>query len=144
MSLRKIKDLDIAKNKFSYSGSSLNEELDYSKWVEYIDNNDYFIWYENFFKGKYILENINTIPEEFRQSFLSSFNRIICLADYRKGEYLIRVTFPEKLNYIKITFMRTPTIEDLRRFMDMANYLDALLLHNGKKIIDEKFIESLI
>jgi hypothetical protein len=44
---------------------------------------------------------------------------------------------------IGISFERVPNLNDIKRFLDLANYLDAYLLNNGKTIIDEKVIESL-
>jgi hypothetical protein len=42
-----------------------------------------------------------------------------------------------------VSFEKKVTIKNLKICLSMANYLDALLLYNGKTIIDEKVIESL-
>lgn len=120
--------------------------LDYDKWVEFIDNHsDYFIWNEDTEEGKKSLQNIDNVPENFRERVLASLNRVRCFAGFcdNKKLYDISVSFYEDLNWITIQFARTPKLEDLKIFVEMAKHLDALLLKDGKEIIDEKMIESL-
>ena len=42
-----------------------------------------------------------------------------------------------------ISFEVKITHKELKSFLDMANYLDALLLIDGKTVIDQQFIEEL-
>ena len=41
------------------------------------------------------------------------------------------------------SFEKKITHKELKSFLDMANYLDALLLIDGKTVIDQQFIEEL-
>jgi hypothetical protein len=145
MNLIKIKYLDIAKNKINFAINN-NEELDYFRWVEYImQHSDYFIWKEDTKEGKQTLVNIDKVPENFRERVLRGLNKMGCNAEYNnlKGYYDVNVGFLFEYNRISINFERKVTINDLKRFLDMANYLNAYLLNNGMEIIDERVIESL-
>jgi hypothetical protein len=146
MNIKKIEYLDIAKNKINFAANNIGEELDYSKWVEHImQHSDYFIWDEDTKEGKHTLAEIDKVPENFRERVLRSLNKIGCYAEYnnKKGYYDINVGFLSEYNRISINFERPLTVNDLKRFLDMATYLDALLLSHGKDIIDKKVIESL-
>jgi len=121
------------------------EPLDYDKWISFIDNNfNYFIWNENTAEGKKSLQNINNVPEDFRERILATLNKGICFSEFNEEKrlYDISVTFYEELNWITIQFARTPKLEDLKIFVEMAKYLDALLLVDGTRIIDEKMTED--
>lgn len=145
MNLKKVRDLDIAKNPFGLS-SEIKEALDYQRWTKFIDSHlDYFIWRENTSEGIKTLANIDKVPESFREGVLVGLNKIVAYAEYnqKKGYYDLNVGYLKEYKRIVISFERSPTIEDLKRFLSMANNLDALLLKDGKQIIDEKMIESL-
>ncbi len=144
MNLKKIRDLDIAKKPFDYS-KDIEEDLDYSKWTGYIDMySDYFIWDEDTEDGRLQLNSLDKIPEWAREKVLIGLNKGRCFAEFdkKKNHYLLSVAVHTELKRIRVTFERIPTIDDLKRFLDMANYLDAYLLNNGNEIIDEEFIEN--
>lgn len=105
----------------------------------------FFTWYENTESGKYILNNIDTIPDKFQEFALSSFNKRRCYAKFnpKKNYYDISVSCSEITQRVTIMFERRPKIEEIRMFLDMAKHLDAMLLYRGKTIIDEKVIEEL-
>ena len=145
MKLTKNTDFRIAKELLK-DVFTKTEPLDNDKWVQFVENHsDYFIWNEDTEDGKKTLENINKISEDFKERVLESLNKTSCYAefDYKNQRYNLFVGFYNSLNYIKIQFSRTPKSEDLRIFVEMAKYLDAFLLKDGKTIIDEKMIESL-
>lgn len=145
MNLNKIRDLDIAKNQFNFS-KEIIDELDYEKWKQYVDNQSiYFVWIENTQKGKETLFNIDNVPDWVKARIIIGYDKRTCCAEYcdKKKSYNINVSFHKELKRIKVSFERKVKIKDLELFLDMANYLDAYLLHNGKEIIDEKVIESL-
>jgi len=144
MDIKKIRELNIAKNQFHLS-REIKEDIDYLKWIEFIDNNqNYFKWRENTAKKKETLVNINKIPESFRERVLEGLNKLVCYAgfDEAKGSYDINVGYVKGYNRISINFERTPKIEDLKILLEMANHLDALLLKDGTEIIDEKIIDA--
>ncbi|RKF03593.1 hypothetical protein C8N26_1983 [Tenacibaculum lutimaris] len=134
----------IAKDKRPKANTNL-EPLDYEKWVEFIDNNqDIFIWNEYTKEGKETLKNINDFSDRVKYKILSTLNKGVCYSEFnqKKDSYNIGVTFYEDLNYIKIQFARTPRLEDLRIFIEMAENLDAYLLVNDKTIITRKDLEN--
>ena len=51
--------------------------------------------------------------------------------------------FEREENTQTIAFLQKITHKELKSFLDMANYLDALLLIDGKTVIDQQFIEEL-
>lgn len=145
MKLTKNTDFRIAKGLLKDIFAK-TEPLDSDKWIQFIDNHsNYFVWNEDTEEGKKTLENINEISADFKERVLESLNKTSCYAefDHKNKRYDLFVGLYSSLNYIKIQFARTPKLEDLRIFVDMANYLDALLLVNGTKIIDEKMIDTL-
>lgn len=136
----------IAKEPYSLGESEKNGNVEYSKWVEFIDaKQDEFIWKENTRDGIETLANINKVPESFKQRVLSSLNKGACFKEFdtNKEYYNINLGFNIVNNRVSIGFERTPRLEDLKIFVEMAKYLDALLLKDGKEIIDEKMIESI-
>jgi hypothetical protein len=146
INIKKIRELYIANSPFDFLDDSNLKELNYEKWVDYIDTHqDYFTWEENTINGIFLKENINKVPEKVRKDVLSGLNKIRCNAEYnnKKKYYDIVVIFHKKLKRIVISFERKVKTDDLKLFLDMANYLDAYLLNNGTEIIDEKVIESL-
>ena len=140
-----MKDPWIAKERFD-NISNIKNKLPYNKWVEYIEmHQDYYTWYENTEGGISEKNNMDKIPESFREKVLYSLNKTSVRAEFNKKKryYEVVVQFNDKLNVIGTTFMKPIKKEHLRRLLDLANHLDALLLDNGKTIIDEKVIEGL-
>jgi hypothetical protein len=148
ITLRKIHRLAIAKSKIIYTPEiKVSGLIDYKKWVQYInDNQDIFIWYENTTNGKNILAKIDELPDDFKESTLILLNKVRCFADFNKKKNIYNMSFGCSENdseWVAISFNKIPNIKDLKLCLNMANYLDALLLYNHTKIIDEKVIESL-
>ena len=122
------------------------QPLDYEKWIEFVDRNQSdFIWYEKSKSGLEASENIDKVPEDFKERVIASLKKVSCFKEFdnKKGYYNINCSFNSTNNRISIGFERTPKLEDLKIFVAMAKHLDALLLKDGKDIIDEKIIESL-
>ena len=96
-------------------------------------------------RWKNILKNIKYVPEEFQKHALALLNKVRCFAKFnsKKNYYDISVGCSEESQRVTITFERRPQIEEIRLFLNMAKYLDAMLLYRGKKKIDEKIIEEL-
>ncbi|NTE04382.1 hypothetical protein G6M26_06105 [Agrobacterium tumefaciens] len=145
MELKKNAILTIAKSRILSADTEL-ESLDHNKWETFVENNpNYFIWNEETDEGKEIIKNINNYSERIKNKLFSTLNKGVCFTEFneQKKSYNISVTFYEELNWITIQFARTPKLEDLKIFVDMAKHLDALLLVDGTRIIDEKMIEEL-
>lgn len=123
-----------------------NEPLEYQKWVDFVDNHqEHFIWKENTKSGIESLANIDQVPEGFKERMLASLNKGSCFKEFdiKKGYYNINVGFNSISNWVSIGFERTPKLEDLEIFVKMASYLEAMLLKDGKEIIDEGILKSL-
>lgn len=143
MKVGKIRELEIVKIPFDVS-QKCSEILDYKRWVDFIEDND-FVWKENTIEGKSTIENINSIPESFREKVLISLKKRTACFDFndKENQYRILVTFRSEFNYFGINIESKLSAFDLNIFFKMAKHLDALLLKDGKEIIDEKMIESL-
>jgi hypothetical protein len=145
MKFKRRPTFNIANSKIMNANIKL-ESLDYKKWIDFVEShNDYFIWNENTTEGKQLLQNVNEFNERIRFKILSTLNKKVCFSGFSKHTnlYDVNVTFYDNLNWITIQFSRTPKSEDLKILLEMANYLDALLLKDGTEIIDEKVIEEL-
>jgi hypothetical protein len=143
--IKNIKDPWIAREKFD-NISNIKTKLSHLQWVEYIeDHQDYFTWYEDTPDGIYRKNNMDKVPDSFKEKVLYSLNKHKVFAEFnkKKGWYEIVIGFNDELNVIGTTFMKPIKKEHLRRLLDMANCLDALLLNHGDEIIDEKVIEGL-
>lgn len=122
------------------------QPLNYEKWVDFIDRNQSeFIWYEKTKSGIEAAENIDKVPEDFKVGVIASLNKVRTFKEFdkKKGYYNITCAFDSMNKRISIGFERTPKLEDLKIFVEMANHLDALLLKDGTEIIDKKMIENL-
>lgn len=116
-----------------------NEPLDYTEWVNFIDRyQEQFIWYENTKEGIEAFANIDKVPNSFKERVISSLNRVRCFKEFddKKGYYNINCSFSSENNRVSIGFERTPKLEDLVIFVEMAKHLNALLLKDGTEIID--------
>lgn len=136
----------IAKTPYTLGGDKSKSNIEYLKWIDFIDSHfEDFTWKENTKSGIETLENMDKVPDSFKQRVLASLNKSACYKEFdvKKGYYNINIGFNHIDKMINIGFERTPKLEDLKIFVEMAKYLDALLLKDGKEIIDEKMIESL-
>lgn len=136
----------IAKEPYELGEYNSNSKIEYLKWVDFIDNHpEEFIWNENTNSGRETLANIDKVPDNFKERVLISLNKGACYKEYdhKKKYYNINIGYNFIDNRVSIGFERTPKLEDLKIFVEMAKHLDALLLKDGTEIIDEKMIESL-
>lgn len=145
MKLKRDLDFKIAKGVIE-TVFTKNKPLDYNKWVEFVDNHSsHFVWKEETKKGKEDLINMDKVPEKFRERVLASLNKSACYKEFdeKKGFYNINVSINKIDHWVSISFERTPKLGDLEIFVKMANYLDALLLVDGTKVINEETLKDL-
>ena len=145
MKFNKNTQFYIAKNIMD-SVFTKNQPLEYEKWIDFVDRNqNKFIWYEKTKSGLEAFENIDKVPEDFKERVIASLNKVRCFNEFdeKKGYYNINCGFSYVNNWICIGFERIPKLDDLKIFIAMAKHLDALLLVDGTKIIDEKMIGDL-
>ncbi len=87
------------------------EPLDYDKWVRFVDSHsDYFVWNENTEEGRKSLQNINNVPEEFKERVLESLNKGGCFAEFdeQRKLYNISLSINKEYNWITIQFATPP------------------------------------
>ncbi|MEP0213632.1 MAG: hypothetical protein ABJD66_10485 [Cellulophaga sp.] len=140
-----IKDPNIALETFS-SISQITSKLEYEKWVRFIDNNsDYFTWSKNTKQGKLTLANLDRIPTSMIEKVKEGYNKKKALAEFnsRNNYYVIVISFNKEYGIISTTFMKKITKKHLEKLLELANYMDGLLLNNGNEIIDKKYISEM-
>ncbi|MBB1140666.1 hypothetical protein [Myroides sp. WP-1] len=144
MKINNIKDPCISKETFEQA-RFVHNKLSYEKWVDYIDKHqDYFIWEDDTPDGIYRRNNIAKIPEWAREGILNSYkSKAFAEFNVKKGWYEIVFEFHKDLGIITTTFQKPINKKHLLTLLDLANYLDALLLKDGKEIIDENVIKAL-
>lgn len=145
MKLKEIKDPSIAKEKFDYI-SNVKNKLEYGKWVAYMDaHQDDYTWYENTIDGIYMKNNIDKVPENFREGELLSLSKHQVFSEFnsKKGYYEIRIVFNDKTGVIGTTFMKSISRAHVAKLIELANHMGAYLLNDGTDIIDEKVLERL-
>lgn len=143
--MKKIKDPEISKEKFR-NFDEVKTKLDKNLWIDFINSNsDYFTWFEDTQEGINLKNNLDKVPKDFMEKTLSSLNKTRVYAEYNKKKKFFEVTIYFSIEYgiIYTTFQKKITKKHLYKLLEMANYLDALLLNNGTQIIDEKVIEDL-
>lgn len=143
--MKKIKDPEISKEKFK-TLDNVKNKLEHNLWIDFINSNlNYYTWYEDSPDGINLKNNINKVPQDFKEKALNSLNKTKVYAEYneKKGYYEIILNFNIEYGIVYTTFQKKITKKHLYRLLEMANYLDALLLNNGTEVIDEKIIESM-
>lgn len=141
----KIKDLNIAKTTFD-NISKLAQKLDYYLWIDFIEEKkDHFIWVEDTEEGKRTLSQVSKLPESLRTEYLKGFNKRKAYAEFntKKGYYEVIIQFNEKLGVVSSTFQTKIKKHHLELLLEMANHLDALLLVDGTKVINEETLKGI-
>ncbi len=119
--------------------------LNLEKWRNFvISHKDFFLWEEDTSSGKETLQNIDLVDESFKGRVLYALNKRTCVAEYlkKKGYYAMSATFYEdNINEISIVFGRKPKLDDLRIFLEMAEYIDANLYVGSTKVTWEMLEE---
>ena len=142
--IKSNKNLAIAREKYN-NPLSISKKLSFEKWVEYINiHQEYFTWEDDSADGIYRKNNIDKIPEWANEGILNS-QKGKALAEFnkKKGWYEVVLSFHKDLGIITTTFQKKIEKKHLLHLLELANYLDALLLIDGKTVIDQQFIEEL-
>jgi hypothetical protein len=136
-------ELSIAKEKFRFS-TDIKSKVIEEDWVAFIESRqDYFTWLEDTEKGKKTLGNLDEIPESFREGILKGHNKSRAFAEFnqKKGYHEFYVDFVDDYGKVVVTSQKKITKEQIKVLLEMAQHLDALLLNNGNKIIDEQYLK---
>lgn len=138
--------LTIAKRPYNLIGENTIDEIDYSKWVDFINSNsEYFIWYENTDAGKEALKTIDKVPDWAKERVSYSLNkkRAYSTNKLMKKPTELVVTYSESDSRVGISLEINLDKEVAMILISMAKHLDALLLKNGSEIINEDVLEEL-
>lgn len=144
--MMKITEPSIAKEKFRWS-SEVKQKLSYQKWIDFIESHkEYFIWQEDTEEGKNTLANLHEVPESFKEGILKGHNKSRAFAEFnnKKGFYEVYVDFNERYGTISTTFQKKIERRHLELLLEMANHLDALLLVDGTKVINEETLRDFV
>ncbi len=141
MKLKASYEIKIAKSKNRHTAPP----LDLNKWREFIDlHQDYFTWEENTENGKKTLKEIDLVDDSFKERILYALDKKTCVAEYleKKSYHAMSVTFYEDdINEISIIFNRKAKLEDLKVFLEMAEYIEANLYVESTKVTWEMLKE---
>lgn len=132
--------LSIAKKRYDLAGSGPSDDVSYEKWVEFIESHpQFFTWYEDTEEGKAAVKNIERVPEWAKQRVLYSLNRkkVHCTKELVETPTDLVITFSNSVNRIEISLEKNATEKIVQLLLLMATSLDALLLKNGKEVIDK-------
>ena len=96
--------------RYSFVNITKNGDIDYKKWIDFIESHkDYFIWYEDTEDGIYRKNNMDKVPNDFKEGILYKLN---------------------KTNVYCTKKITKPIAEIL---LEMANYLEAKIIIDDKK-----------
>lgn len=131
--------INIAKDKFKLLGEKPKEQIDYEKWVEFInDHDDDFIWYENTEDGKYRLENMDKVPDWAKESILYKLNKTNAYSTNKiaKNPSDLVITYSTNDGMITINIEKKMTKEVAEILLEMAKFVEGKLIIGGNKILE--------
>ena len=108
MELKRIVDPSIAKEPYEQT-RFIMDKLSYKKWVEFIETHkNYYTWYEDTEDGIQLKNNIDKIPENFKEGVLLKLNKQQALAEFNKekGYYNIIIDYHRDYGKISTTFQK--------------------------------------
>ena len=143
MSLNGFRHVCICKQKFMWL-EDIKIQIPQEKLREFVNNHkDIFLWMEETTLGHNTINTIDTFID--KEGILNMLNQHSAYAFYRKDKksYSLVVCWNKDYGHIMINFMglrvNIPALEIL---LEMADYCEAMLLVNGKKVITKEFIEK--
>ena len=137
MKIRRSNIIAIATSKYKLLGERPVEKIDYSKWVKFIEaHKNYFIWYEDTPDGIYQKENIDKIPENFKEKILYSLNKISAYSTDKivKRPYDFIVAYNEGI--VRVTIERKMTKQIAEVLLKMADFLGGKVVVDGNKVLE--------
>jgi hypothetical protein len=147
MKLNRIKSIRIVKEKPKGSTSKLTKQIEYKKFVEYIEaNKDFYEWQEESENGKkYWAALVETNVPLTDPVFTINLNKHVAYAmfDKKKGYELISVDYNYEFGLIGFQWQTKLTKELMLRFLDMADYCEGLVYVNSAKILNREAILAL-
>jgi hypothetical protein len=138
--------LTIAKKTHNRVGEKTIDDIDYQGWMNFIEcHKNLFMWYENTIGGKEVLNNLDKVPDWAKERVLYSLNKkhVYVTQEIMKNPTDLVIIYSEFDKRVTISLDKNLNKKAGKILFLMAKHLDALLLKNGKQVIDEKMIESL-
>ncbi|WP_113637145.1 hypothetical protein [Nubsella zeaxanthinifaciens] len=136
----------VAKKPYKLVGEETVDDIDYQSWIDFIESHkNLFVWYEETTEGKDILYNIDKVPEWAKERVLYTLSKKRALAseELMKTPTDLVISYSESDKRISVSLEKNLNKKTGKLILEMAKHLDALMLVDGKKIIDEKMIDSL-
>jgi hypothetical protein len=139
MKIRRNDIIKIATSKYKLLGEPPIEKIDYDKWVNFIEaHKDYFVWYEDTLEGIDTKQNIDKVPENFKDRVLHTLNKIRVYGSNKivKRPYDFIITYSTSDGMITISIEKKMVKEIAEILLEMAEYLEGKLIINGTKILN--------
>ncbi len=130
--------INIAKDKFKLLGEKPKEKINYNKWVEFINDHDVFIWFEDTDQGKRVKERIDEFSEKAKKAVIYSLNKTNAYSTNKiaKNPSDLVVIYSTNEGMITINIEKRMTKEVAEILLEMAKYLDGKLIINGNKELE--------
>lgn len=132
--------LTIAKNPYNNLENKTIDEVDYNKWIEFIENNkQHFVWFENTEEGKLAIKNIDQFPEWAKERVMYTLNkkRVYVTDVISKNPSDIVFLYSESDKRVNIHVEKKLNSKIFNIIQSMANYLECFILKNGEVILDD-------
>ena len=117
-----------------------SKRIDYDKWTKFIESHkDYFIWYEDTPNGIDAKENIDKVPEGFKDRVIHSLNKVSAYSTNKivKRSYDFIVTYRTESGTISISIEKSMTKEIAEILLKMAKFLDGKVIVSGTEILED-------
>jgi hypothetical protein len=131
--------LKIAKEKYKLLEEAPKDRIDYSRWVDFIENHkDYFIWYEDTEDGINIKKNLDKVPDWAKEGVLNSLNKTKVYSTNKivKHPFDLIVRYFNDDGIIKIDIERKMNKNVAELLLEMAKYVNGKLIINGNKELE--------
>ena len=140
MQISRYDILTIAKNPYNNLENKTIAEVDYAKWIEFIENNkQHFVWFENTEEGKLAIKNIDQFPEWAKERVMYTLNkkRVYVTDVISKNPSDIVFLYSESDKRVNIHVEKKLNSKIFNIIQSMANYLECFILKNGEVILDD-------
>jgi len=138
MKIKRSNYIEIATSKYKLNEIP-SKRIDYDKWIEFIEaHKDYFIWYEDTPDGIDAKENIDKVPEGFKDRVIHSLNKVSAYSTNKivKMAYDFIVTYRTTGGTVSVSIERKMTKEIAEILLKMAKFLEGKVIVSGTKVLE--------
>ena len=121
--------------RYSFVNITKDDDIDYQKWIDFIESHkDYFIWYEDTEDGIYRKNNMDKVPNDFKEGILYKLNKtnVYCTKKLSKNSWDCIISYNIE-NNISVHLEKKITKPIAEILLEMANYLEAKIIIDDKK-----------